>query len=102
MKNEKTEKKYMPEIPKKEIDELRNTIKAASEKIIAENIERMKKADPNRPEAMKYFDEIANLFGQRQKEIAAEKEKGQESYWLHVLVCSDRIDFGGRRHSSSS
>ena len=78
MKNEKIEKKYTPEIPAKEIEELRNTIKAASQKIMAENIEHMKKADPNRPEAMKYFDEISNLFGKRQKEIAAEKEKGKK------------------------
>jgi benzoyl-CoA reductase/2-hydroxyglutaryl-CoA dehydratase subunit BcrC/BadD/HgdB len=78
MKSEKTEKKFMPEIPRKEIDELRNSVKTASQKIMAENIERMKKADPNRPEAMKYFDEIANLFGQRQKELLAEKEKGKK------------------------
>jgi len=78
MKSEKVEKKYMPEISRKEIDELRNSVKTASQKIMAENIERMKKADPNRPEAMKYFDEIANLFGQRQKEILAEKEKGKK------------------------
>ena len=78
MKTEKVEKKYMPEIPRREIDELRNSITAASQKIIAENIERMKKADPNRPEAMKYFDEMANIFGPRQKEIAAEKEKGKK------------------------
>jgi benzoyl-CoA reductase/2-hydroxyglutaryl-CoA dehydratase subunit BcrC/BadD/HgdB len=78
VKNDKTEKKFMPEIPRKEMDELRNSVKAASEKVIAENIERMKTADPNRSEAMKYFDEIANLFGQRQKEIEAEKEKGKK------------------------
>ena len=45
---------------------------------MAENIERMKKADPKRPESMKYFDEMANLFGQRPKEIMAEKEKGKK------------------------
>jgi benzoyl-CoA reductase/2-hydroxyglutaryl-CoA dehydratase subunit BcrC/BadD/HgdB len=78
MKCEKTEKKYAPEISAKEMEELRNSIKTASEKIMAENIEHMKKTDPNRPQAMKYFDEIANLFGQRQKEIAAEKEKGKK------------------------
>ena len=77
MKSEKLEKKYMPEIPKKEIDELKNSIKTASQKIIAENIGRMKKADPNRPEAMKYFDEIADVFGLRPKEIQAEKDKGK-------------------------
>ena len=78
MKSEKTEKKYTPEIPTKEIEELRNSIKTASQKIMAENIEHMKKADPNRPETMKYFDEIANLFGKRETEIAAEKKKGKK------------------------
>jgi len=78
MNNEKIEKKYTPEIPAKEIEELRNSIKKASEKTMAENIERMKKADPNRPEAMKYFDEISNPFGQRQREILAEKQKGKK------------------------
>jgi benzoyl-CoA reductase/2-hydroxyglutaryl-CoA dehydratase subunit BcrC/BadD/HgdB len=77
MKSEKIEKKYMPEIPAKEMEELRNSIKTASQKVIAENIERMKKADPNRPQVMQYFDDIADLFGQRQKEISAEKEKGK-------------------------
>jgi benzoyl-CoA reductase/2-hydroxyglutaryl-CoA dehydratase subunit BcrC/BadD/HgdB len=78
MKSETTEKKYMPEVSRKEIDELKNSVKAASQKIMADNIERMKKTDPHRPEAMKYFDDISNLFGQRQKEIAAEKEKGKK------------------------
>ena len=78
MKIENIEKKYMPEISKKEAEEMRNSMKAASEKIMAENIERMKKADPKRPESMKYFDEMANLFGQRPKEILAEKEKGKK------------------------
>jgi benzoyl-CoA reductase/2-hydroxyglutaryl-CoA dehydratase subunit BcrC/BadD/HgdB len=68
----------MPEISAKETEELRNSIKTASLKIMAENIERMKKADPNRPQAMEYFDEVANLFGQRPKEILAEKEKGKK------------------------
>ena len=52
---EKKEKKYMPEIPQKEIEELRKTIEATSQRVIAENIERMKKTDPNRPEAMQYL-----------------------------------------------
>jgi benzoyl-CoA reductase/2-hydroxyglutaryl-CoA dehydratase subunit BcrC/BadD/HgdB len=78
MKNETVERKFLPEMPRKEIDELRNTVKNASQKIMADNIERMKKADPHRPEAMKYFDEMADLFGKRQKEIAAEKEKGKK------------------------
>jgi benzoyl-CoA reductase/2-hydroxyglutaryl-CoA dehydratase subunit BcrC/BadD/HgdB len=78
MKETTVERKYLPEIQQKEMDELRNTVKAASEKIIADNIARMKKADPHRPEAMKYFDDIANLFGKRQEEIAAEKAKGKK------------------------
>ena len=78
MKNETVEKKYVPEVTRKEIDELKSSIKTASQKIMAENIERMKKADPKRPQALNYFDEISNLFGQRQKEIQAEKEKGKK------------------------
>jgi benzoyl-CoA reductase/2-hydroxyglutaryl-CoA dehydratase subunit BcrC/BadD/HgdB len=76
--NETVAKKYMPEVSRKEIEELKTTVKAASLKIMADNIERMKKADPHRPQAMKYFDDISNLFGQRQQEIQAEKEKGKK------------------------
>ena len=45
--NETVAKRYMPEVSRKEIDELKNTVKAASLKIMADNIERMKKADPH-------------------------------------------------------
>jgi benzoyl-CoA reductase/2-hydroxyglutaryl-CoA dehydratase subunit BcrC/BadD/HgdB len=78
MTEQTEEKKYMPELPQKEIEELRNTITAASQRIIAENIARMKKTDPNRPEAMQYFDEIADFFGVREKEIRAAKEEGKK------------------------
>ena len=78
MKEEKIEKKYTPEIPQKEIEELYKSISTASQKTIAENIERMKKADPHRPETMKYFDEISNPFGQRQKEILEAKKDGKK------------------------
>ncbi len=78
MKNQPVEKKYMPELPRKEIDEIQSTVKTASIKVIADNIERMKKTSPNRPAAMQYFDEISNFFGQRQKEIIAEKAKGKK------------------------
>src|SRR3990170_9072109 len=71
------EKKYIPEIPQKEIDELRNSAKAMSDKVVAENVERMKKTSLNRPEAMRYFDELAT-FAQREKEIKAAKAKGQK------------------------
>jgi benzoyl-CoA reductase/2-hydroxyglutaryl-CoA dehydratase subunit BcrC/BadD/HgdB len=78
MKNQNEEKKYLPEISQKEIEELRNSIKTTSQKVIAENIERMRKTSKNRPEAMQYFDEIANFFGQREKEIQAAKESGKK------------------------
>ena len=77
MKNN-DERKYIPEISQKEIQELRNSIKSASIKVMTENIERMKKTSKNRPEAMQYFDEIANFFGQREKEIQAAKENGKK------------------------
>jgi benzoyl-CoA reductase/2-hydroxyglutaryl-CoA dehydratase subunit BcrC/BadD/HgdB len=78
MTNQSKEKKYVPEIPQKEIEELKNSIKTSSQRIIAENIERMKKTSQNRPEAMQYFDEIANFFGQREKEIQTAKENGKK------------------------
>lgn len=72
------EKKYMPEVSAKEIQELKKTIVNASQKEIADNIARMKKADKKRPYTMMYFDEIANLFGKRQQEIADEKARGKK------------------------
>ncbi|HEX9863094.1 MAG TPA: hypothetical protein VGB11_07425, partial [Candidatus Bathyarchaeia archaeon] len=78
MKNQSKEKRYMPDIPQKEIEELQKSIKTSSQRIIAENIERMKKTSQNRPEAMQYFDEISNFFGQREKEIQAAKENGKK------------------------
>ena len=77
MNSQGEEKKYMPKILQKEVEELRKTIKATSQKIIAENIEKMKKTDPNRPEGMKYFDDIAS-FTTREKEILSAKEKGKK------------------------
>jgi benzoyl-CoA reductase/2-hydroxyglutaryl-CoA dehydratase subunit BcrC/BadD/HgdB len=77
MKSKSEEKRYMPEISQKEIDELRKTITATSQRVIAENIEKMKKTDMNRPEAMLYFDEIAN-FTAREKEIRVAKEEGKK------------------------
>ena len=71
------EKKYVPEIPQKEIDELRNSARAMSERVVAENIERMKKASKDRPEAMRYFDELAT-FVQREKELKEAKTKGHK------------------------
>jgi benzoyl-CoA reductase/2-hydroxyglutaryl-CoA dehydratase subunit BcrC/BadD/HgdB len=78
MKPQTKEKKYMPEMPQKEVEELNTTIKEASLKIMADNIARMKKTSPNRPEAMQYFDEISNFFGKRAQEIQEEKKKGKK------------------------
>jgi benzoyl-CoA reductase/2-hydroxyglutaryl-CoA dehydratase subunit BcrC/BadD/HgdB len=77
MESQSEEKKYVPDLSQKEIEELRSTIEATSRKTIAENIERMKKLDPNRPEAMQYFDEIAD-FAFREKEIRAAKAEGKK------------------------
>ena len=70
--------KAIPEMPPKEIEEMRNTIESVSRKVIAENIERMKITWPNRPKTMQYFDEISNFFGQRVEEIRAQKEAGKK------------------------
>ena len=72
------EKKYAPEISQKEIDELRESIKAASQKVMADNIARMKKTSKHRAETMQYFDEVADFFGKREKEIRTAKEAGKK------------------------
>ncbi|XES77414.1 MAG: 2-hydroxyacyl-CoA dehydratase subunit D [Candidatus Bathyarchaeia archaeon] len=78
MKSQSAEKKYLPDMPQKEVEELNASVKAASERIMADNIERMKKTDPNRPAAMQYFDEVSNFFGMRQKEIQEAKAQGRK------------------------
>jgi benzoyl-CoA reductase/2-hydroxyglutaryl-CoA dehydratase subunit BcrC/BadD/HgdB len=73
----KSEKKYMPELSEREVEELRKAINATSQRVVAENIAKMKKADSNRPEAMNYFDEIAD-FSTREKEIFTAKQEGKK------------------------
>ncbi|MEM2088977.1 MAG: hypothetical protein QXF52_09980, partial [Thermoproteota archaeon] len=70
--------KYIPVLSQKEVEDMRNSIKAASIRIATENIERMKRTTVNRPETMKYFDDVSNFFGQREKEIRAAKEEGKK------------------------
>ncbi|MEM4733661.1 MAG: 2-hydroxyacyl-CoA dehydratase [Candidatus Bathyarchaeia archaeon] len=77
MKNPSEEKKYMLDISQKEIEELRTAIRATSKRLTAEYIERMRKADKNRPKAMQYFDEIAD-FEKREKELLAAKQSGKK------------------------
>jgi benzoyl-CoA reductase/2-hydroxyglutaryl-CoA dehydratase subunit BcrC/BadD/HgdB len=78
VKSQTAEKKYLPEMPAKEIEELNTAAKSASVKIIADNIARMKKTDANRPAAMQYFDDVSNFFGEREKEIQEQKAKGKK------------------------
>jgi benzoyl-CoA reductase/2-hydroxyglutaryl-CoA dehydratase subunit BcrC/BadD/HgdB len=73
-----TEKKYIPDMAQKEIDQLNKSIKSASIKVIEDNIERMKKSWKNRPKIMEYFDEISNFFGRRKKEIRKQKKDGKK------------------------
>ena len=70
--------KYIPDMPKTEIEQLRNSAKQSSLKVIQDNIQRMKKTWPNRPKTMEYFDEVSNFFGQREKEIKKQKETGRK------------------------
>src|SRR4030066_1231352 len=78
MKSNREEEKYVPEMSQKETGDLRNLIQSGSKKVIADYIERMRKTSANRPTAMQYFDEIANLFGQRQEELQTAKKNGQK------------------------
>jgi benzoyl-CoA reductase/2-hydroxyglutaryl-CoA dehydratase subunit BcrC/BadD/HgdB len=78
MSNQPKEKKYMPEISQKEIDELRESIKSTSQRVMADNIARMKKTSNNRLDAMQYFYEVSDFFGKREKEIRAAKEGGKK------------------------
>jgi benzoyl-CoA reductase/2-hydroxyglutaryl-CoA dehydratase subunit BcrC/BadD/HgdB len=78
MVNQTVEKKYNIQINPKEAAELKNTIKVASQKIVADNIEHMKKTSLNRPKTMAYFDGLADLFGQRQTELEKAKASGKK------------------------
>ncbi|MCL2691497.1 MAG: 2-hydroxyacyl-CoA dehydratase family protein [Candidatus Bathyarchaeota archaeon] len=79
MKNNEIEpKKIMPETTQKEINDLKPTLQAASEQIIAQTIARLKKATPNRPKELEYFDDMANLFGTRIKELEQAKAEGKK------------------------
>jgi benzoyl-CoA reductase/2-hydroxyglutaryl-CoA dehydratase subunit BcrC/BadD/HgdB len=72
------QKKYVPDMAQKEMDDLRNLIQSGSKKIIADYLARMNQTSKNRPDAMKYFDGIADLFGQRQKELQQAKQNGKK------------------------
>ena len=78
MKKQNKQKKYVPELSHKEISEINNSIKTSSQKIVAETIQQMKETDKSRPKAMTYFDEMADLFDKRNKEIIAAKKTGKK------------------------
>jgi hypothetical protein len=67
--------KYLPTLDPAEKDELQKSFKAAVQKTVAENIGKMKLV-PNRPQAMEYFDQVSDFFGQREKEIREFKARG--------------------------
>lgn len=73
--NNNSKTNYLPSLPQQEKDELQQTFRASVQSTVAENIDKMKQV-PNRPEAMAYFDGIADFFGIREKEIREFKEKG--------------------------
>jgi benzoyl-CoA reductase/2-hydroxyglutaryl-CoA dehydratase subunit BcrC/BadD/HgdB len=75
---DKTENRYLEELPDRERDELRESARAMSLGVTQDNIDRMKKAWSNRPEAMNYFDDVAELFGMRQEEIRAARARGKK------------------------
>lgn len=68
---------YIPDVSLQEKEHLSKAIKNSSIKLISENIERMRKA-PGRPAGMEYFDEIANIFGRREAELAGLKKAGRK------------------------
>ena len=73
--NNVNEAKYLPTLAPEEKEELQKAFKAGVQKTVSENIEMMKKV-PNRPKSMEYFDQVADFFGQREKEIREFKAQG--------------------------
>jgi len=71
-------KKYGVELPPKEAEELRKAMKTASAKLMNEYVERMRKAWPNRPKVMQYFDDVARFFDTRERELLKAKEEGKK------------------------
>jgi benzoyl-CoA reductase/2-hydroxyglutaryl-CoA dehydratase subunit BcrC/BadD/HgdB len=69
------ESKYLPSLPSHEKEEQQKAFKENVQKSVADNIEKMKKV-PNRPKGMEYFDQIADFFGKREKELRDFKDGG--------------------------
>lgn len=73
--NNKNDAKYLPQLSPEDKEELQKNFKTTVQKTVAEYIEKMGKV-PHRPEAMEYFDRLADFFGQREREIREYKEQG--------------------------
>ena len=73
--NNTKEAKYLPSLSAEEKAEAQQAFKVSVQTSVSENLEKMRKV-PNRPKAMEYFDQIADFFGQREKEIRDFKAQG--------------------------
>lgn len=75
MNKQNNDAKYLPQLSSEEKEELQKNFKTSVQKVAAEYIEKMGKV-PHRPKSMAYFDGMADIFGQREKEIRDFKDQG--------------------------
>jgi benzoyl-CoA reductase/2-hydroxyglutaryl-CoA dehydratase subunit BcrC/BadD/HgdB len=73
--NKNNDAKYLPSLTPEEKDEWQKAFKTNVQATVTENLEKMRRV-PNRPKAMEYFDQTADFFGQREKELRDFKAKG--------------------------
>ena len=73
--NNKNEIKYLTQLSPEEKEEQQKNFQTSVQKTVREYIERMDKV-PNRPKGMEYFDQMADYFGQREREIGEFKKQG--------------------------
>ncbi len=72
--NNKNDTKYLPQLSPEEKEELQNNFKTTVQNTVTEYIEKMAKV-PNRPKGMEYFDQMADFYGQREREIREFKKQ---------------------------
>jgi benzoyl-CoA reductase/2-hydroxyglutaryl-CoA dehydratase subunit BcrC/BadD/HgdB len=73
--NKNNDAKYLPSLTPEEKDEWQKAFKTNVQTTVTENLEKMRRV-PNRPKAMDYFDQTADFFGQREKELKDFKAQG--------------------------
>jgi benzoyl-CoA reductase/2-hydroxyglutaryl-CoA dehydratase subunit BcrC/BadD/HgdB len=73
--NKINDAKYLPTLSPEEMEEQKKAFKISVQTAVTENIEKMKKV-PNRPKAMEYFDQTADFWGPREKELREFKARG--------------------------